>query len=73
MKLSRLSRECIEWRHSIETDGYRLRSTDRLPWARAFYYVHPNGNTIAVRLDFDSKRLRMFRNAHLVKELRGSE
>lgn len=73
MKLSRLSRECISWRRSIEADGYRPRGTERCPWARSYFYMHPNGNTIAVRLDLDAMRLRMFKNAHLVKELKGGE
>lgn len=56
-------------RLSLEHDGFKLLSVDKLPGVRRWWYAHISGTKMCVELDLVALRLRMFNRSKLVKEV----
>lgn len=67
--VSRFIKICANERKSYEDDGYKHMATDKEHDCRRYYYVHPNGNRIAIVFNLFLLQIDVYKNAKLVKSI----
>lgn len=70
MDSNQLCRIAVGLRIGYKADGYVLYAQDVYPFCRRWYYMHNNGNRIAIELHLDTLVLNVYKNARLIQTYR---